>query len=263
MKIYTSEEKTSELFTLEEWKLFFQKKDSSGKKHWKNGRSAWAIANFMMNQNGEQGIKDMLSVIDSDSSIIFDYAIPEYKVHFDAFAGNTRNHDLAIWGKFGEKPLFVGIEAKVDEEFDSRSIEEARNSGSSPNSKLPLRVESLTKRINFKGGYNKTQHGKLKYQLFYSTIGTAYEMKETENAISVFLVLVFKTAVTYDDGTISYDENKAKNNYKDYSDFMNACTYQELLPDRDVRLLEIYMDDSCKEKKTMYSVYEYIDAIEW
>ena len=100
MKIYTSKDKTREIKTYKEWELFFKKVDSDGKTHWKNDRSAESLAKFIMDCNGENAIKKMLS--DISENISFDCAIPEYEVKFDKYSGNGRKHDLGVLAQWME-----------------------------------------------------------------------------------------------------------------------------------------------------------------
>ncbi|MFT5043621.1 MAG: hypothetical protein ACI8UP_000584 [Porticoccaceae bacterium] len=96
-----------EINSFDDWaKIYDTPKE---KIHWKEGRSAYSAAEFMMNQNGEEYIR--LRVSDTlGKSITFDRAIPEHEVRFDKF-GKGRTHDIGMYGTTdtGES-IFVGVE---------------------------------------------------------------------------------------------------------------------------------------------------------
>ena len=183
---------------------------SKKKKHWKVGRSAYSLADFIIHKKGENFIKDEVSKIIKED-LCFDKAEPEFEVRFDKY-GHGREHDLAIWGKTTSgKSIFIGVEAKVDEPFGESiletyfdaKIEELK--GEKTN--IPKRIEELLKR-NFKTLTRKLFD--LPYQLLYSTVGTTTEKAD----IHVLFVLVFKTSIA--------DLSKIKANKKDYSKFFNS-----------------------------------------
>lgn len=221
MKIYISKEKTEEIKSFKDWERFFKKVDSDGKTHWKEGRSASSLAKFIMdNENsGENDLISFLSPISED--IHLDYAIPEYEVKFDNYSGNGRKHDLGIFGTADGKPLFVGIEAKVDEEFGPTIAKQfikamaKRWNGKATNA--PERVGNLIKR--FFPTEIKEKHANLRYQLFTAIAGTLDVEKDLGgNKIChrVFLVIEFDT------GSKNFDKKKAESNHKDYDDFIKA-----------------------------------------
>lgn len=197
--------KGKEIKNLKDWEkyIFSGKK----KKHWKEGRSAYSIANFIINDNGEQYIKNEVSkLIGEELRLVI--AHPEYEVPFDGFV-HGREHDLGIYGKTASgKTIFIGVEAKVDEPFgDTISdayIEAKIKEFNGEKTNTPKRIEELLHR-NFV--VIKKNLFDLRYQLLYSTLGTT-----SVNAdIHLFFVLVFKTSLSNPD--------KIKNNKKDYLDF--------------------------------------------
>ena len=63
---------------IEEWKEIFTKKQNK-KKQWKENRSAYELANFMLNKNGENIIKDLLEKT-LDEGITFIKGYIEFEV---------------------------------------------------------------------------------------------------------------------------------------------------------------------------------------
>ncbi len=228
---------------IEDWENHIFK---SGKreKHWKVGRSAWAIADYMMNRNGEAVINSIISNLLSES-VVFEKAIPELEIRFDKY-GHGREHDLGIYGSTitSNKKIFIGLEAKVDETFNETISEvyiKAKSkvlSGISTN--RAKRIEELLKR-----NFNQVtpELFDLRYQLLYSTVGTLDAIVNEEKAdISILLIMVFKTKL--------YDEVQGIENYKDYLRFVNAMDSKRIPSSSniDIRGLNI-------KGKFLYSIY--------
>jgi len=170
------------------------------------GRSACALADFVLNKGGAEKICRVVSVVVGEP-IHFDYATPECRIKFDDF-GNFRHHDLGIYGKTEQgKSVFVGVEAKVGEEFGERI--KAKFKRSSPTAKQ--RIKKLWERHALKP---KIEESDIRYQLLYSTAGTV----DAGADISVFLVMVFQTRC--------YCEKKGERNYLDYLHFMRETGAQ-------------------------------------
>ena len=92
---------------------------------WKQGRSAYSVANFIVNRDrdGARKLRDRVSSV-LGAPVTFHKIIPEYEVKFDQY-GKGRFHDLGICGKTQSgKSLFVGAEAKVDEPFGTYVADE-------------------------------------------------------------------------------------------------------------------------------------------
>jgi len=178
------------------------------KKDWKPYRSAHALAGFVLNEEGAEKIRRVVSAVVKEP-VCFDLAMLELRIAFDKFR-SPRHHDLGIYGKTGNgKTVFVGVEAKVDEEFGKHVKAEFKNS--SPTAKQ--RIEGLWKRHAFK---SKIEESKIRYQLLYSTVGTV----DAGADISVFIVMVFQTC--------RYDGKKGKRNYCDYMHFMRETGARRL-----------------------------------
>lgn len=209
--------------TMQVWEEKFFK-GTQKEPHWKGGRSAYELANFIINKNGATVITDLVSQV-LGSKVVLQKAIPEWEIRFDNW-GHGREHDLAIWGKVqdgsGEKSLFVGVEAKVDEPFGATVAEaylQAKTkelNGTSTNA--PKRIEDLLKR-NF--GEVNIYHFDLRYQLLYATAGTVGLENNPTAEIMVLLVLVFKTDL--------YNAVIGERNYNDYLKYLKHAKKDPLL----------------------------------
>jgi hypothetical protein len=226
--------------SIEDWAEFYAAGNKA--KHWKPARSAYSIADYVLNRNGLKSIAYRVSDV-IDDVIEFDKVTPELEVKFDRY-GQGRVHDLGIFGKTGSgKSLFVGVEAKVDESFN-RSIAEvylqaiSRRIGGD-RTKVPERIEKL-----LRDHFRKPEKDvfDLRYQLLYTTAGTL----ATKQDISLMYFIVFKTEL--------YDELKGLENQKDYIAFLNASRSEELecsRPDSMVHKIKVF-------RKSLYSIYEQI-----
>lgn len=207
----------------------------SGKKalHWKEDRSAFSLADFIINKNGKQKIIELVAD-QINEKFTLDLAHPEYEARFDAY-GHGREHDLGIFGKTESgRKFFIGVEAKVDESFGS-TIASAYHTAKAKelnqiSTNAPIRIEELLK-FNFKtvkpGDFN------LKYQFLFSTAGTLCITVD----IHILLILVFKTEV--------YDKKKGAANYKDLQAFLKRTeankidknTYKLNIDNKDLTLI--------------------------
>lgn len=222
-------------------------KSSKKKKHWKVGRSAYELANFIMNSNGEATIKKIVSELINEN-FSFVNATPELEIRFDNY-GHGREHDLGIWGiTESKKNIFIGLESKVDESFSEKISDSFLTAKTKElngvKTNTPKRIESLLKR-NFK--VLKPEHFDLRYQLLYSTVGTLDAMSNKATAdISILLIIVFKTDL--------YDEIKGIENYKDYIKFVNCLESKRIKNDADIDVHKIKIDN-----KILYSIYTTIE----
>lgn len=241
MKLVDSKKNT--IKTITDWsKLFLENPKKA--EHWKEGRSAYELANFILNKNGENYLIDLISNILGEK-ISFENAIPELETRFDKF-NHGREHDLGIWGTTESgKIIFVGIEAKVDEPFNSKISESyliaktKELNGEKTNA--PKRIEKLIERSFIKV---KRKHWELMYQLFYTLFGTLdSENNEKKSDIPIMLVIVFKTNL--------YDDKKGRENYKEYVNFIKEFHSEKLTSVK--QNTEVYKLNI--ENKSLYSVY--------
>jgi hypothetical protein len=221
---------------IDEWQSIFK---SNKKKHWKVGRSAETLADFMLHGNGESFIKEIVAeVLKEDVS--FEKAVPESRMKFDGY-GKQREHDLAIRGtSHSQKEIFIGVEAKVDEPF-AKTIGEAYLSArtkelNGKGTNVPKRIEQLLKRFFPE---LKTKYFNLRYQLFYATAGTLADKAN----ISIFLILVFKTD--------SYKEYDGKKNCADYIQFIRSVNAKKIESNRKyLNIHELQIGE-----QSLYSIY--------
>ena len=191
---------------LSEWRDFVYVGKKA--KDWIDGRSSPSLVEFIINNNGEQKIIELVYP-QIKENFTLDVAYPEYEVSFDEY-DNGREHDLGIYGKTESgRKIFIGVEAKVDESFGG-TVASAYLTGKAKelngeNTNAPIRIEELLK-FNFKA--IKASDFKLPYQLFYSTAGTLC----IDADIHILLILVFKT----DD----YNDKKGDKNYKNLQAFL-------------------------------------------
>lgn len=236
-----------EIQNIKEWKEHFFNKEKE--MHWVKGRSAYSIADFMMNRNGEKTITDIVSQI-LNEEIILEIAYPEMEVRFDDF-GHGREHDVGIWGKTNSnKNVFIGLEAKVDESFNKPIIDTYLDAkckelnGVSTNA--VKRIDGILKRC-----YKtvKPECFNLRYQLLYSTLGTIDAKNDTGYAdISIMMIMVFKTG--------DYNDEKGKDNHHDYLQFIKSFEHDKILLNGNSEAHSL----SIRGKK-LYSVYMNIETL--
>jgi len=220
--------------TMEDWSTILREK------HWKEGRSAYSIADYVINHNGLEKIKTRIEEITGED-INFNKAIPEFEIKFDQYRPG-RVHDLGI---FGDNPsIFVGVESKVDESF-GQTISDgyldalSKKIGGGRTNK-PARIEALLKKQ-----FRKPDRSlfSLRYQLLYAVAGTISAKMKT----SVLYVIVFKTDL--------YDDLKGIDNYRDYINFLQAVKAVEQessRPDSAVHKFKL-------GRKELISIYEQVD----
>ena len=198
--------------SMAEWEYVFEPK-----KNWKVGRSAWALAHFIMEQDGLAQILLKLNnvlhglLLDDEKTgkseknmpewVDIDKCIIEKSDPFDAYP-NPRKHDLAIYGKVANKRFKILVEAKVDETFGPTIEETYQASLQNPHSQIHNRIDNL---INHYSVDNEKWLKALKqcrYQLLHylaaTNNGKDYDGLDTHYDLVIMLVLVFKTALYID-----------------------------------------------------------------
>ena len=212
--------------SLDEWRsrIF----DGTSKiRHWKKGRSAYSLAEFILNRRGAAHLEERLSSALS-RNVELEQATPEYLAKFDSYPGNPSNLDLGVTGHVSRlalrSSLFVGVEAKVDETFGSTvgsrysSATKIRKAGKSTNA--PERVNGLlSKYFSVKDPPDSSRFADIRYQLLTGSAGTVASPGE----VSVFYILTFRTS--------AYDDRKGLANQQDYERFTEATRSKPLLRD--------------------------------
>ena len=208
--------KGNDIATMEQWGA----RVSGG--HFREGRSAYSLADFILNRNGAAILESRLSSVLSQP-VKLQRAIPEFRASFDSYGGRPSIPDLGIFGTVGSKSsLFVGLEAKVDERFGSETVGERyqraiRKKSCNPRSRAYARVENLLSSYFAESADpGVSRFSDVGYQLLTGTAGTVAQQKDR----SIFYVLVFKTA--------EYDERKGQVNRQVYEKFIAAANGKPL-----------------------------------
>lgn len=231
----------AEISNIVDWAKLYDTPQSSHQ--WKEGRSAYSAAEFILNKNGSRVLQDRVSE-SIGKPFEIERVVPEYEVRFDKF-GRGRIHDLGIFGTTTDgKSIFVGVEAKVDETFgasvhDSYLKMKAKQiTGLSTNA--PERIEKL---LTMHFCDPDPSMFDIRYQLLYATAGTLAAGAD----ISVLFVAVFKTAL--------YNESIGVENYRDYIQFMGKIRAKPLqLPSKAVQGHELVL-----QGKRLVCLHEYFE----
>ena len=199
MKIKIS--KNNIITTVEEWYQFAPPKAKG--KHWKDGRSAKSLAQFMTDKNQVKKLEDILVELEYDTNGVIS-CTPEANTVLPC-KGNGRNHDLLMIGE----DFVVGIEAKVSEPFGEEISTELIEA--SDNKKG--RIDKLANEL-FGFEINEVKDGlELRYQLLTGVYGTLREAEKNKKSKALFLVIVFTDGITRE------DENAVNRNNDDFKNF--------------------------------------------
>ena len=208
MKIVSS--RGSEISSLDDWPR------PNKMNQWKEGRSAYSVADFILNRGGAAHLESRLSEV-LRREISISLITPEKEIRFDRYE-RGRVHDLAIYGADStEKTLFVGLEAKVDEKFGQTVQERFEDANKqlvrNPRSKAVERIRNLP--AQFSPHLSLDSMIDIRYQLAHGTAGTVAARQENGKPYDayVFYVLVFKTSL--------YDEHVSEENHQDYMRFIS------------------------------------------
>lgn len=195
--------------TVEEWYQFAPPKAKG--KHWKDGRSAKSLAQFMTDKNQVKKLEDILVELKYGTNGVIS-CTPEANTVLPC-KGNGRNHDLLMIGE----DFVVGIEAKVSEPFGEEiSTELIEASDNKKN-----RIDTLANEL-FGCEINEVKDGlELRYQLLTGVYGTLREAEKNKKSKALFLVIVFT------DGITSEDENAVNRNNDDFKNFCKCINLSE------------------------------------
>ena len=190
--------------------------------HWKPGRSAYSLADFMLNRLGAAHLEYRLASVLSEP-VGLEQGTPEYAARFDGYEGPARL-DLGISGQTASgQSLFVGLEAKVDEPFGSETVGERYQLAletlrGNPRSKAAARIKELL----FRYFGDKEEPGESKFaDIGYQLLTAAAGMVAAGAELSVLYVAVFRT--------MEYSKEKGKANRADYDCFMRVSGAQLLV----------------------------------
>lgn len=195
--------------TVEEWYQFAPPKAKG--KHWKDGRSAKSLAQFMTDKNQVKKLEDILVELKYDTNGVIS-CTPEANTVLPC-KGNGRNHDLLMIGE----DFVVGIEAKVSESFGEEISTELIEA--SDNKKG--RIDKLANEL-FGCKINEIKDGlELRYQLLTGVYGTLREAENNKKSKALFLVIVFTDGITRE------DENAVNRNNDDFKNFCKCINLSE------------------------------------
>ena len=199
MKIKIS--KNNIITTVEEWYQFAPPKAKG--KHWKDGRSAKSLAQFMTDKNQVKKLEDILVELKYDTNGVIS-CTPEANTVLPC-KGNGRNHDLLMIGE----DFVVGIEAKVSEPFGEEISTELIEASDNKKNRIYTLANEL-----FGCKINEVKDGlELRYQLLTGVYGTLREAKKNKKSKALFLVIVFTDGITRE------DENAVNRNNDDFKNF--------------------------------------------
>ena len=207
MPLKVIDSRGNEITTLEQWSRTVRRS------HWKQGRSAYSLADFIMNRNGAAHLEARIASVLSQP-VSLEQGSPEYAARFDRYEGPARL-DLGISGRAGSgATVFVGLEAKVDEPFGSETVCERYRKAietlkSSPMSMAAARVRELLSRYFADNDEPcESRFADVGYQLLTATAGAV----AVEADVSVLYVAIFRT--------LDYDDENGRKNQLDYDNFM-------------------------------------------
>ena len=214
MMKFVFNEKSSKWQNIKDVRDWVKSFESSGKDE--IGRSALSLAEFCSKPNIEEEFNALLQPIFQSKRIILHTAQPEKSSRFDNYR-KQRIHDLAIYGQTDSgKSIFVGVEAKVDETYNSnlsKIYDKAKSEQlNGKNTMIPQRIEALIK--NYFPGLST--RSSVRYQILYAIAGTLCEQCD----FNILLFLTFKTS--------KYKEAAAQRNKKDLRDVLNSINHEVL-----------------------------------
>lgn len=195
------------------------------KHHIKEGRSAYELWEKIFETGFPQIPQEILTQLNRTSlfrGFAPDMAVPELNSQFDNY-GKGRQHDLFAVGKCASgKILAMGVESKVDEPFDNKTVKEYRQSGMDrinrgKNSFKPQRIEALIDALFVPG--QKASAENLKYQLIQATAGVLAEAKLQGADFAIFVIHNLTPQIK----APTYIFKNAQNS-KDLDDFINVLS---------------------------------------
>ena len=233
----------NEISSIEDWAKLHPKV------HWKEGRSAHSIADFILDRHGAVHLETRLSeVLGQEVTICL--ISPEREVRFDGYRGRGRKHDLAIHAvAAGGEKVFVGLEAKVDETFGPLMLDRYEDAKKelvkNTRSKAVDRVRNLPAWFSLELELSSMLD--VRYQLLHGAAGTVGARRANGEPydLYVFYMLVFKTSL--------YDDQVGEENHQDYLRFISRVSGLDIeQPDVVSHLLTV-------GSKPLTCIYEHIE----
>jgi hypothetical protein len=208
--------KKETVLTASNWKEGFIAVDE--RRHWEPGRSAERLANDFSNGNpssGEKSLRNIIKLFLGSDDILWKEAYIEHGSKFDKYR-RPRMQDLAIWGEFSGQSFFVGVEAKVDEPFGSRTIKEQEAYIKSLSRKTNAGRRLTKLKEDFLQGIEKAVYEEFRYQLLYYLAGSFRE----EPDIIIMPVIAYNSKLC--------NKQKAEDNYYAYTSFMTNLGFTKI-----------------------------------
>lgn len=190
------------LSSLGEWERYAPPKSPS---HWVDGRSAKELARAWLAGNGTSMPREILDALlahPSFGAVQSWEAEPEAKLRFDAFPGEPRNSDLAVYARDSAGDYLLAVEGKADEPYGEtvmqacaaaleRRIENSRSNG-------VARIEQLAAYLLPPRTGVTPSAVDLRYQLLTACAGAVAEAHRRNAVRAVVLVHEFITPQTKD-----------------------------------------------------------------
>ncbi len=207
----------TEIRSIDDWFLLAPPK--KGIKQWKDGRSAKELAKAYFPSSGQPKIPNelikLLNSHEDTKDAVIDEGIPEHIVALDNFRGEQRNCDLVLYGRVGNKPIAINIEAKADEPF-GLTIQKKLDSVTNPRSNIPKRIDLLCRSLFGKTVQEMPELANLRYQLITGAAGTLIDAESIKAHLSVFVIHVFLSN--------KLDVEKVDQNEKDFNKFIRLLS---------------------------------------
>jgi hypothetical protein len=171
--------------TLDEWYAFAP--PAQRQKHWKPGRSAMELAKAWLPGRLPAEVCTLLQTSESTGGFVPRCAWAEVNTPLDRLRGNTRNHDLLLYGHDSKGlDLILAVEGKADESF-GKTIKQrlAEVKRKRKPSHVPERVAQLAQAV-LDSTTDAVQE--LRYQLLFAVGATLIEAGKHNAQKAVFLV---------------------------------------------------------------------------
>ena len=185
------------LTTIEDWHRHAPPKREV---HWKDGRSAKESARAWIDAAPglQSDIARTLAACPDIGPLRNWWAEPEARVAIDSFRGEPPNIDLLIVGADDRGPAVVAVEAKADEAFGNRLVEQYRRAhaalASNCRSKAVARIDALLDRFGL--DMERPRVADLRYQLLTAAAAVLAEAERRSSARAIFVVHEFVTPLT-------------------------------------------------------------------
>jgi hypothetical protein len=190
------------LASLTEWQKLAGPKSAN---QWIDGRSAKEAARAWLEGSGRDLPSEVFSALAKHPAFgpveKWD-AEPEVRLHFDKFAGETRNSDVVVYARDSHGPFLLAVEAKADEPF-SETVAEALAASlerylKNEKSNGVARIKQLAKALLGPREEGEPSVDGIRYQLLTACAGAICEAERRGSDRALVLVHEFVTDTTSD-----------------------------------------------------------------